>query len=86
MVLSDVEVEKVLVWEVFVAVRAPVHVRLVVVHFVVLERGESEGPVGRKRAVHDDGGVVIRRGGVGVKVNELDFYRLGARIGCWWSV
>lgn len=60
--------------------------RLVVVHIVVLERGEGEGPVGRKRAVHNDSSGMIHIGGVGVEVDELDFYRLRARVGCWWSV
>jgi hypothetical protein len=44
-VLCNVQVQEVLVWEVLLALRTAVHMRLLVVHVVCIKRVKSEGLV-----------------------------------------
>lgn len=56
MVLCNVQMQKVLVGEVLPALLAPIHVRLLVVDIIVLERLEGERLVRGQRAFHDGRG------------------------------
>lgn len=51
------------VWEISMAFGASVHVRLVIVDIVLVERGEGQGLVRGKRAAHYSR--LVRDGGLG---------------------
>ena len=53
-VFGNMQVEVVLVWEVLLAFAATVHVNLVVVHIVLLNRGKSKRLVRGQGALHND--------------------------------
>lgn len=60
MILGNVEMQKVLVGKVLLALRTAVHMRLLVVDIVLFKGGESERLVRGKRASHDSGLVCYR--------------------------
>lgn len=79
-VFCDVQMQKMVVWKVFLTFGAPVHVRLLVVHIVLLKGIEGKRLMRGKRAPHDGG--VVSYGGVGIEVDNLYIDRLLARRRC----
>jgi hypothetical protein len=69
MVLCNVQVQKVLVGEVLPALLAAIHVRLLVVDIIVLERLEGERLVRGQRAFHDGRGWSC---GGAIQMHDLD--------------
>lgn len=77
-VFGNVQLQEMLVGEVPMAFGTAVHVGFLVVHVVLVERGEGERLVGGKRAPHDSG--LVRNGRVGVQVHNLAMERLLADV------
>ena len=73
MVLCNVQVQDVLIREVSLAFRTPVHVRFTVVHVILVDGGKSKRLMRGKQALHDGWLLTHRR--LGVDLEELDIGR-----------
>ena len=73
MVLCNVQVQDVLVREVSLALRTPVHVRFTVVHVKLVDGGKSKRLMRGEQALH--GGWLLTHGRLGVELDELDIGR-----------
>lgn len=80
MVLCNVQVQVMLVWEVLLALAAAVHVHLAIVHVVLLNRRKRQRVVRGQRALHN--GVLVRHGAIGVELDYLDVGRRLTQIRC----
>jgi hypothetical protein len=73
------QVQDVLVGKILLAFRAPVHVRLLVMHVIFVERSKGKWLVGRQQALHDSG--LFREGRICIEVHKLEVDRLLTRVG-----
>lgn len=74
MVLCNMQVQDVLVREVSLAFRTPVHVRFTVVHVILVDGGKSKGLMRREQALHD-GWLLTHSSRLGVELDEFDVGR-----------
>lgn len=70
MVLCNMQMQDVLVREVSLAFRTPVHVRFTVVHVILVDGGKSKRLMRGEQALHD--GWLLTHSRLGVEVDELD--------------
>jgi hypothetical protein len=74
MVLCNVQVQDVLIREVSLAFRTPVHMRFTVVHVILVDGGKSKRLMRREQALHD-GWLLTHSSTLGVELDELDIDR-----------
>jgi hypothetical protein len=77
-VLGNMQMQEVLIREVLLAFGAPVRVHLLVVDVVGFERVERQRLMGGQRTAHNRW--LVRYGGIGVEVYDLDVYGLLAGV------
>lgn len=73
MVLCNVQVQDVLIREVSLTFRTPVHVRFTVVHVILVDGGKSKRLMRGQQALHD--GWLLTHSRLGVELDKLDIGR-----------